>query len=148
MSTANNSSKLEQAAVAYLTALGTITADMATITTGKSSVDKSAPIVICEAEDGPEDMEGTGNYWLSFTAIIKTPAAIDADGVAVKPEDETLIGIVFDAFQVDDLAVQLSAALADFTCLIVKEFTQESGQNGDAWVNTIGFKALCAGSDM
>lgn len=142
----NVESKLEQAAVTYLNALAV--PPTAQIVTGKASADKPLPLVVCEASAATEDPPFTGNYWIDFSAIVKTSATVDTDGVDPKPADDLLVGIVFNAFQASDLAAQLSASLPDFTCIGVKDYAQDSTFTGNAWENTIKFRAWCCGSTL
>lgn len=142
----NLESKAEQAGKAYLDGLGTITAQ---VLTGKSSEDKEPPLVIIEANNSEEEEpEFSGNFWVEYSVTIKSLATVDVDGVDPKAADETLIDLVFSAFTVSDLAAQLTAALDDFTCQGLKSFKVKSSQEGNCWVNTLTFMALCCPSDL
>lgn len=146
----NLSSKAEQVMAAYLTALDTITA---TIATGKASDGKAPPIVICDAPDvGEQDPPYSGNHWVTVEVIVKSMAPVDADGVATKPDDDALVATVFDSVQVSDLVAQLNAAAVTaelaFTCMGVTFDGGSSGQNGDAWVDSIKANLYCCASTL
>lgn len=144
------SSKTEQVLAAYLSAPATITA---TITTGKASSDKVAPLVVCEASTfGEQDPPYSGNQWIDAEVIVKSIAAVDADGVATKPADDTLVATVSDLVVVSDLPAQLNAAALaaaiEFTCMGVTFDGGDSGQDGDAWINSIKVKLYCCPSTL
>lgn len=121
---------------------------LAEATTGHANTSKTLPIVVCGCQQGEQDMEATGNYWCTVEIAIRSSAPEDVGNVDTIQPDRDLCATVFSVFQIDDLADQLSASRADFTCLQVKEFKHVNGQDGDAWTNALHFQALCCGSNL
>lgn len=144
----NVESKLENAGAALAQAALTLAGGFANVQVnpGKAATDETLSVVEVSAGDAVEDPPYSGNYLVPCSVIIKSSAAIDADGVDPTPADDLLIGTVFNAFLSDDLPAQLSAAIPDFACQGAFEFHQSSGQNGDAWENELKFTAYCCPS--
>lgn len=143
----NLASKLEQAAVAYATPL---LPDGTNFTTGQSATVKVPPLIVCAAdlETAEEEPQFTGNYWLDFSVDVKVMAPTDADGVLQKPANDLLVAQTFDAFSSTSLAAQLSAAGTDFTCFAMLPRGPNFRIEGDAWINTLNFRAYCCASTL
>lgn len=125
----------------------------------KSSSDKTAPCVLCGAENAVEDPAGTGNFWVDAVVMVKSVMAPDvaamvppADPPAVvdpKPASDEITLAVFQLLEVDDLAARLTAILEDFTVMGLGEGKSfEEGAEEDCWVEVWRRRIYCCASDL
>jgi hypothetical protein len=147
--------KVESALVAIITP-GVDPGLGITITTGKNSIDKGMPCIICWADgDGEEDPKDTGNFFINAEVQVKRSGVPNEDGTGLLPDpkvpDESLINAVFGPLLDDGLAASLSAAVPDFTVLpggVFREAPKRGYNEEGAWVDSMALRLYCCGSSL
>ena len=88
-------------------------------------------------------LEGTGNWQARLRVIVHTNAhdSTHADHLA---NCQT----VFDAFVVDDIASQLTAALSGFTCLFAYFGPGDQSRTNESWEDSISIECRIACADL
>lgn len=140
-------------------ALATLVLDSgvsANVYTGKGSLDKEAPCVICSAEpEGEEDPKGTGNFFMQGIVTCKGYGVINEDG-AGNPADprgdsQTVVATVFAAIQRDDLGAAMNAAVSDLHVFAASPQLQapESGKDEQGvWIDELRVRLYCCASAL
>lgn len=154
--------RLEEALVAVLTApaqaLGNVfDGQPVTLCTGKNSADKLLPCVIAAADggDNEETPINTGNFWVTFDVTIRhrgdpNPSG-DESGDNPKSSDQLLINMVWSTLHADNIAAQLSAAVADLTVFdggVIWNSPKSGVDEAGVWVTQFSGRAYCCGSDL
>ena len=134
--------KLEQA-------IGAIVSDAIDIAVfyGADADDQVRPCVVCQALEGREDMQGLGNYWMRFRVVVKSNLDKQASEDPVADHDarwETVLA----ALNTDTLAADLTAAVADFGCMFVRNLSQESEIEGRCATDAFLGEAYVCPSDL
>jgi hypothetical protein len=126
----------------------------------KNSEDKTAPCVLCGAENAVEDPVGSGNFWVEAVVMCKwilarDMALVDPGPPAVsdmkdpKPDSDALTLAVFQLLEVDDLAGRLTELAEDFTAFGFeggKSFNEDA--EGDCYVETWRRRVYCCAKDF
>lgn len=147
--------RCEEAFVAVLTApVGAL----ATVVTSDEYNGKSLPVIICACDGSgfEDDPKGSGNFFLNWTITIKTRAVQNFTATAPadnpKTTSQTLIELVLEKLMVDDLADQLTAAVADFTAFPAGLFfnapTSGQDETGAFWIHEISGRVYCCPSEI
>lgn len=144
--------KAEAALAAVIQTALTLAGDTTPIYAGLGTVAEMAvPRVIASADAGPENYEGTGNFWLGFTAEIISEQDPDNDETAAAQlvAHRLIVARVCDAIKTATLAADLTAAVDDFTCQTVQEFSMPNQTAQDRQISTsMSFSGLCCPSDL
>lgn len=131
--------------VAYITAGNVGTTN---IQDGKSSAEKEAPLVGCDAANATEDPPGAGNFWVDLEVSVRSIGAVDADGVDPKTAGDTLTLNVLNLLEIDNdsLRIALSSQIASFTVMgFDADKSVEFAADGDTWITTWKRRTYCGG---
>lgn len=115
--------------------------------------DVRLPKVLCKAEQGGEDIEGTGNYWLTLTASVVSESDPDSETGEVSADKlaqhNSRCAYVFDALKTDTIVADMTSNGTDFTCQGVRSWSFGNPYADSSTVVTdISFEALCCSSDL
>lgn len=133
--------KTEEAVVAFATsasiAAGYTPGTNVFIYAGIDSEDLSAPAIICQATDAPEDFPFSGIYHCTTNVMVKQMAADTSGSVGTLPVN------IFKAFLVDDIENRLTAIVSNYFVyqLLVKDTSNTT--SGDAWSQQYQFDIVC-----
>ncbi len=135
MSFLNPQAKIEEAADALATAVAPAGY---TVSRGEDDETKTASMIHVIAEDLEieEGMEQTGNWRAMLRVVVKSNATD-----TTRATHQTNCSTVFQAFMVDDISTQLSAAATDFTVqgVIFKGGGNTIG-NAQSWMSELRFE--------
>lgn len=145
-------SKGEAALKALLQTALTAAGDSTEIVTGLGMDDDlPLPVVVAEVQQGDEDIEGTGNFWLLYAATVTTQADPD-DGQSTSAlllAHRARVAYIVDAVLQTSLATDLSSQVSDFTVQGVRSFRCSEQRFEARHVSTqIDFEGLTCGSDL
>lgn len=142
--------KVQRAAAAYLQGLtlSSFTSDQIHygIRSGSNAIPQNPttlPCVICVCQDADvEDPDGP-NWKCRLTVRVRTSATDNTED-----EHHSQAAEVMNQMTTDEIAADLSSALADFTCFSIVPTAQRWIIDGDVWESDIDFEACCVGSDI
>lgn len=142
--------KLQRAVAAHLKAstLSNFTADqihygIRSGTFATPQVPTTLPAVICVCQDAEvEDINGP-NWRCRLSVSVRTSASDNSEDTHHAQAAE-----VYNLLTTDEIANDLSAALADFTCFQINPTSQRWILDGDVWDSAVEFEAYCVGSDI
>lgn len=133
--------KLELASKALVDALGlSVGASTLTVFTGLSEEIKALPSVTMIAISGEEMPQDTGNFKLSFTAVVAT----NADDTTLT-EHRQLCEEALAPLMDDNTASELSSAVSDFGCMGISNRQSRERTEDRAWITELTFDAYCCG---
>lgn len=139
----NPLAKLEAAGAALATAVAPAGY---TVSVGEDDGTITASQIIVVAEDLKHEpgMENTGNWRATLRVVVKSNAA-DTGKTAHQANCST----VFEAFVVDDLAIQLTAAATPFTCqfALFSDGTRTI-TDGESWRDELTFTCMICSADL
>lgn len=135
-------SKAEEAAATHAATL-TLTGSP-TITKGRDDASKNAEaLVYFTATVQEEEPIGTGNYFVTLSAVIKSIAANGETG------HNTRVAEIGDMMSDDGLAATLSAAVSDFYCFAALELNGSGPEvEGDYLTETISRRLYACSRDI
>lgn len=107
------------------------------------AVDLELPRIECQAEQGEEYPQFTGNFWLD--SVIRILSDAD-DGIT---NHESRAAYIFDAFLTDGLPASLTGKVSDYSCQAVMDRKCSTAKKEDRHLITeISFRALCCAIDF
>jgi hypothetical protein len=136
-------SKTEAAGKSLVDALGI---SGLTVNSGASDQTKALPlcVVVCEGLAEPAGLPQTGIYRGALRFRVKD----NANDVTLS-DHRARVAQIFDAVSVDNLASQLSAAVAGFTCQAAFNMRQESTiTDNQSWVTDLLVEVVVSPSDL
>lgn len=105
------------------------------------------PCIVCEAQMGREEPSGLGNYWMSFRVTVKSNADQQAAENPVNDHD-TRVSNLLAAMNRDDLEALLTAAVSDFSVMLVRGRQLEPDVQGRSFTDSFTGEAYCAPCDF
>lgn len=122
---------------------GTTAVDVAVLT-GQEDEQKMAPRVVCAVEQGgTEVVIGTGNFeHKGYIDVITNPA--DESRAIHKARVQAVV----NALQMDDIATQLSGAIADYHCFQVRWAASDAMQDGTHLITRLPFEIVHCCTDL
>src|SRR5689334_21761539 len=129
--------KLVLAAKALIDALAlSVVTDSLTVFTGITDEIKLLPSVTVVAVSGEEMPQDSGNYRMSFAAVVATNANDTTLDLHRQLCDDALAPLIDDS-----TAANLSAAIADFACLGISSRQSRERTEDGAWLTELSFEA-------
>lgn len=117
----------------------------ASVHTGAAADSIALPRIVVEAESGPEAVQDTGIFDMEASVAVYS-GANETDALTTH---RSRSAYVVDAFMQDNLADLLTADLADFHCLGIKNRAMpQTEREDDHWITRLRFTAVCCGSDL
>lgn len=155
----SHSEKIEQSGVAYLTANGAslpdtlkISAGVYRIFPGESDSVKDAQCILWIMDTAQEEFpEKSGNRYSIVRVELHTPVRIAAPGetdVDALEDHEEAVTALEQLLLVDDLAAQLSAAIANFTVMGILDRQPIEEETDDYWMNGYEFRIYSCPSSV
>ena len=153
-------SKTSAAMAALISGLGSTALLDASVYVGQGAEDDlTLPRIECASEQGNQDVQGLGNFWMTCTIYVKstTDPEVDIDGAETSDtkltQHSARVAAIYNAVVTDGLDIDLNAAAATatiaWTCQAVMNFrwTEPMAQENH-FVSEIGFEALCCNSTL
>jgi hypothetical protein len=139
--------KLEEALKSVADAVPIVDRGQAQVFAGVNNDDLPLPRIVVMAEQAEEFPVFSGNHNCQCSVMVLSTADPKTDTVVLAHRQRT--AFVFDAFFSGTLAVDLSSAVSDFTCLGVYGHQVSTPQTDDRhWTATLQFTAYVAPSDL
>jgi hypothetical protein len=142
-------SKLEAALASLVSALsltgtrGTESVSL-TVNTGLDDDAAALPRATCHADDTTEEaVQDTGNFRIRAFVHVHTHSGDESLAV-----HRTRVATIQDAIMQDDIAAQLSAAVADFYCFEARFVGPQADPDGDAFHTALELSVVCCASDL
>lgn len=114
---------------------------------GADSDEQVRPCIVCQAQMGKEEPSGLGNYWLSFKVTVKSNADIQTTENPVNDHD-TRVSNLLAAMNRDDLEALLTAAVAGFSVMLVRNRQLEPDEQGRSFTDSFTGEAYCCPCDF
>jgi len=135
--------KLEQA-------LGSVAGTMTsppTIFFGADSDEQERPCIVCQVMPGREEPSGLGNYFMPFKVTVKSNADQQAAENPVADHDARVSNLMA-AMNRDNLEALLTAAVADFSVMLIRSRQLEPDTEGRSFTDSFSGEAYCCPSDF
>ena len=118
-----------------------------TVFYGADSDEQVRPCFVCQAEVGREEPSGLGNYWVDFRVTVKSNGDVQASENPVNDHDAR-VSALMEAMNRDDLKDLLTAAVADFTVMLVRNRQIEPDVQGRSFTDSFTGEAYCCPCDF
>jgi len=109
----------------------------------KEGDDQKAPNIVIDAQDGGEEILGSGN----FVAQVSITVASQADDTT-RESHIARCDAVFKLLMDTEVTGAVSAALDGFTLFQVRGFRHSKQRQGRQWQNTLTIEVECAAGDV